>query len=527
MNRPKIHASEQLARFFAPENPQWAAIIAKLYQQLEQGHTCLRLDAEEQQHVTSLAEVSTDGTTAFVLDGDYLYFQRYWQHECTLAGQLRRLAKHVSTQELALDAYFADEYQRAAADLVLCKQLAVITGGPGTGKTTTVVKILALLQAQTPTLKIKLAAPTGKAAARLSESILNGKRDTQYVRPLFAEQLDALDAVPEAASTIHSLLGVIHGSPDFKHDATHPLDVDVLVIDEASMVDIGMMQRLVSALPPQAKLVLMGDADQLASVEAGAVLAAIAAALPDNRVHLRTTYRFSGAIKALAQAVNAMAAADFGEVLATKDDMVAVTTGDPVAFAKRAYTPYLASVAHFEQHQDSVHDVFRAFAAFQVLCATRADKLRFDAIAGQSAPWYSGKPVMILQNQAEIGLYNGDIGIALRDESGVLRVYFPIAGKFIGFLPSQLPVHETAYAMTIHKSQGSEFAHVLLMLPELSAAKSASEQLANLLTKELLYTGITRAKNKITLYGAAEDFAHVISRKITRQGLLAERISSG
>lgn len=516
MFKPEL--ASQLIQAFGGCDAEWSKILRRLSDAMARGDTCVRLSSQEIKTAESQEWVGASGESPFVLEGNRLYFQRYWRHEVQLSERLKRMAQHREPLSQSLDAYFTDEHQKAAAELVLSHQLALITGGPGTGKTTTVVKILTLLLMQNPALEIALAAPTGKAAMRLTESIVKGKADETFVRSVFSEHLAQLDAVPNNAKTLHRLLGVKMFTPDFRHNAENPLTADVVVVDEASMIDIGMMSRLLQAIKPSAKLILMGDSDQLASVESGAVLADVSQGLPENGVHLQTTFRFSGAIKALAEAVNSQNTSEVARVLADGDGVVELLNCDLVEYAKTHYLPYWQAVNAFSDRAD-IAAVFAAFNRFQVLTATRVDKARFDYLSAAKSEWYSGRPVMILENHAEQSLFNGDIGICLPDGKGALKVYFEIDGGFKAFMPSRLPKHETAYAMTIHKSQGSEFKHVFMVLPENATNKSLE-----LLTKELIYTGITRAKDKVSIAASIEVLNHAVLAKVQRVTGLQERL---
>lgn len=537
------HLATRVACFFAKGDKPWQMIVNRLLDALKVGHICIGLTEEELSCIDQRSDVYHAGTDKeadwsqvtqpFVLDKGHLFWQRYWQHEVEVATQLLALSTHQHTLSMPLEPFFDDKYQQEAAKMALSKQLTVITGGPGTGKTTTVVKILALLLLHAPGLTIKVAAPTGKAAARLSESLRNGKQDAQFVRSCFVGQEQALDAVPENATTLHSLLKTIHGSPEFKHHKDNPLHADVVVVDEASMVDIGMFNRLLKALPTQCKLILMGDADQLASVEAGAVLSSIAEGLSEHRVHLQNTYRFGGAIKALAVAVNEQHEGDFKAVLHSEDVSVSLQPEPAIDFVKNQYLIYAHKVKAVSGGAN-IAELFEMFAQFQVLTATRSDKEQFDSLGSQlglaqtEQNWYHGRPVMITQNQPDIGLFNGDIGIVLatsvEGNQQELRVYFPSSDGFQSLLPAQLPAHETAFAMTIHKSQGSEFGHVCLVMPDKNVLQSSQDPLGQLLCKELLYTGITRAKEKVTLVGDPSVFAFAIDHNTQRNSLLTQRL---
>jgi exodeoxyribonuclease V alpha subunit len=537
------HLATRVACFFAKGDKPWQMIVNRLLDALKVGHICIGLSEEELSCIAQRSDVYHAGTDKeadwsqvtqpFVLDKGHLYWQRYWQHEVEVETQLLALSTHQHILSMPLEPFFDDKYQQDAAKMALSKQLTVITGGPGTGKTTTIVKILALLLLHAPGLIIKVAAPTGKAAARLSESLRNGKQNTQFVRSCFVGQEQALDAVPENATTLHSLLKTIHGSPEFRHNKDNPLQADVVVVDEASMVDIGMFNRLLKALPTQCKLILMGDADQLASVEAGAVLSSIAEGLSEHRVHLQNTYRFGGAIKALAVAVNEQQKEDFKAVLHSEDVSVSLQPEPAIDFVKNQYLIYAHKVKAFSDGAN-IAELFEMFAQFQVLTATRSDKEQFDSLGSQlglaqtEQNWYHGRPVMITQNQPDIGLFNGDIGIVLatsvEGNQQELRVYFPSSDGFQSLLPAQLPAHETAFAMTIHKSQGSEFGHVCLVMPDKNVLQSSQDPLGQLLCKELLYTGITRAKEKVTLVGDPSVFAFAIDHNTQRNSLLTQRL---
>ncbi len=457
-----------------------------------------------------------------ILDSnDRLYLRRYWEYEQELA---RAIVSRTGTPSSSAKGE-TDLQERAAAKAV-ASGFTVITGGPGTGKTQTVVKILNLLRAQPggEKLQIKLAAPTGKAAARLTESIR-----------AIDEKL--------AATTIHRLLGYLPGSPYFRHDAKHPLNADVVIVDEASMVDLALMAKLLAAVPPRARLILLGDRDQLASVEAGNVLADICAAAESARpnepllgavVGLRHNYRFTetGGIYRVSTAINsgdaeaAMTAlrenAD-GEV---KWEPLPETAGLADALRKRV----IAGFRPFLETRDAA-EALAALQKFRILCAVRQGPCGIEnlntvaeeilAEAGLLVPragWYSGQPIMVTQNDYNLALFNGDSGIILPDpaEGGELRAFFLSAeGKLRRFLPSRLPVHETAFAITVHKSQGSEFGKVLLILPEKDAP---------ILTRELLYTGLTRAREAVEIWAPEAVLRASIDRRVVRASGLQDAL---
>jgi exodeoxyribonuclease V alpha subunit len=521
----------------------------------------------------------------FVLASDRLYLQRYWQYEQQIKDFIRHqqiadcqrkqqivangdAAVFQQTVQTTLNLLFADsqanpDWQRMACALAATQSFAVITGGPGTGKTTTVVKLLLLLQqlAGDKPLHIELAAPTGKAAARLTQSIagtiakLRNRTDFSTL-PWHSVQLQAV--------TIHRLLGTIPGRQAFRHHQGRPLPLDVLVVDEASMVDVELMSALLQALPKHARLILLGDKDQLASVEAGAILGELcreansggysqetaallstltgqaipadfvssnAGALEQHIVMLRTSHRFAAtsAIGRLAAAINTgddqLVQQLFTSIQAQPEVVDGAASQAELGYLSPQQQPRwlnelvlgrdqqqgLWPLFHQLQHPLATEDaqataLLQLLGQFQILCAVRQGPfgveqinqqieqlLRQQRLIARQELWYPGRPVMISQNDYSTGLMNGDIGICMNvTESGrdMLKVAFATTEGIRWFLPSRLPVLETVFAMTVHKSQGSEFSHATLILPE---------QLTPLLTRELLYTGVTRAAKRFTL----------------------------
>ncbi|MGL5947449.1 MAG: exodeoxyribonuclease V subunit alpha [Aeromonas sp.] len=450
--------------------------------------------------------------------------------------------------------------QLLAAATAAARRFAVISGGPGTGKTTTVAKLLAILvelglnAGKAPT--IRLVAPTGKAAARLSESIGRALQGLD-LPPTWVE------AIPTQAGTVHRLLGVIPGRSQFRHHAGNPLHLDLLVVDEASMVDLPLMARLLEALPAHARLILLGDKDQLASVEAGAVLGDICrfsaqgmserhaqwlvaqtgyrltsrahgASIRDSLCMLSKSWRFDrySGIGQLARACNRGRSSEVAAVWAQGFADIALHAWSSEIYAQliaqsvTGYQPYLRAAASGA----APAAVWQAFNAFQLLCALRDGPfgvsglnqrveaaLREAGLIIGKGDWYLGRPVMIVQNDHGLGLYNGDMGLCLPDSDGRLKVWFEQPdGQMRALLPSRLPPHDTVYAMTIHKSQGSEFAHTVLVLPDSPSP---------LLTRELVYTGITRAKQQLDVYGDPELLALAVRKKTARFSGLAKRLS--
>ena len=507
-----------------------------------------------------------------------LYLRRYYLHERLVARsvQARCAASHAVDEVAAahwLGLLFdgtspaegpsqAIDWQQLACAVALRAGLTVITGGPGTGKTYTAARLLALLFALQPDatpLRVGLAAPTGKAAARLRQAIdtslaelsqrLGGKLDLAT----FTSRIGA-------AKTLHALLGARPDTRQFRFHQGNPLDLDVLIVDEASMVHLEMMSALLEAMPIGSRLVLLGDKDQLASVEAGAVLgdlcrgaasavydsqtaryalAVTGGALPpafvanaqpahplaQQTVVLQHSRRFGGAIGQLALAVNAGQSAQALQLLAADPEGTlqgCQPTGPDTAWqlavhgrvgAGACYADYLHTM-HARSH-DSLQDadshsawvkaVVRAFDRFRILCAVHAgdwgtlnlnraiqQALAQAGLLAPSGAWFSGRPVMVTRNDPELGVFNGDVGVALPGlgKGAALRVYFLDGDQLRSVSVSRLAYVETAFAMTVHKSQGSEFEHTVLVLP---AGGS------KVLGRELVYTGITRARQQFTL----------------------------
>jgi len=463
------------------------------------------------------------------------------------------------------------DWQKVSAALALTSARCVISGGPGTGKTTTVTKLLALLLKVQPHLLIKMVAPTGKAAARLTESITNALTELTIDEALKAK-------IPSEASTIHRLLGVKPNSAHFRHNQDNKLHLDLLLVDEASMVDLSMMAKLLMALPDHARLILLGDKDQLASVEAGAVLGDICSfiesgysnqkaklladltgfsslinkqsnpiTMADNLCLLRKSYRFDqySGIGFLAQSVNA-GKTTAKQILRLCDEYADLqyfshSDADLNLLDKlilEGYSPYLKNLVIInDSNRNDAKQLLNTFNNFKILCATRlgdygvlalnkrCEKVLLDAglvnIRAQEqehSVWYPGRPVMIAENNYLLGLFNGDIGICLLNDKNQLRVYFQMPdGSIADFQSSRLPRFETVFAMTVHKSQGSEFTHTLLMLPDHPLP---------VVTRELIYTGITRAKNRLSLFADLGVMASACKVKKQRASRLVERLQA-
>jgi exodeoxyribonuclease V alpha subunit len=547
------------------------------------GHICVRLaDFAEQEDVGSLASLlratkvvgSPGQFTPLVLDeSDRLYLYRYWKYEQELVKMLRERAAGRPDVDIpmlrhGIDRIFGEregkdiDWQRVAAAAAARSRFCVVSGGPGTGKTSTVVKIIALLieQAKEKRLRVALAAPTGKAAARLKESIRGSKGGLGIASEI-------IDLIPDDVSTLHRLLGVIPGSCRFRFNRTNQLPFDVVVVDEASMVALPLMAKLVDALLPRARLILLGDRDQLASVEAGAVLGDICdtgkahrfspgfcryvreatgnslepggeegngPVLADSLVILEKNYRFgSGSgIGAVSRAVNAGDSVEALRLLSdeTCTDITMKSFSSINALERSLGKVILDGYRDYLAEEDPAA-ALAAFDRFRVLCALREGRYGVDglnnaiehllAAKGLIAPdqrWYRGRPVMVTMNDYTLRLFNGDIGITLPDpeKPGNLAVFFPSPdGGIRKISPFRLPEHKTVYAITVHKSQGSEFDSILLILPNFDNP---------VLTRELLYTGITRARSVVEIWGEETIFAGAVSRRIDRESGLKDSL---
>lgn len=496
-----------------------------------------------------------DGTrkTPLVLQKDRLYLHRYWQYENRLAEQLSNRSgrfSEVFDQALLADGLerlfphdenYSSTAQRRSAEIAVQRMLTIISGGPGTGKTTTIVKILVLLQEQALAkggnpLNILLLAPTGKAAARLTQSVLD---KISFLKT----NLTVKKNIPTQASTIHRALGYQASSPTrFRHDLENPLKVDAVFIDEASMVDIALMAKLFDAIPEKARIVLLGDHHQLVSVEAGSILGDIYDAaqqrdisLSDCVTSLDTSYRFDSDrdIGALIEAINR---GDGDRVISLLHDEAQQTialrpfvdqVGGGGALREEiigGYGDYLKAASPLE--------ALRGFERFQILCAHRQGKggvkqlnafaediLTQAGLLATSGTWYKGRPVMITSNNYSLRLFNGDIGIVWpdSDDKEALKVYFTgnTRDELRSFLPWRLPQHETAFAMTIHKSQGSEFDKVVIILPPESSP---------ILTRELIYTGVSRARAGVSIFSSEHVLRQAILHTIERASGLIDKL---
>ena len=599
-----IHFAKFIARF----SPDWNADIflaaALVSRATADGNICLELEAAAEpgllenrdmpdklhlpsptrwrQTLFSSPAVGRPGDKRPLIldDRNRLYLYRYWDYEKKLshaikerikgelegidAGELRtsiqQLFPEVENQKI--------NWQKIAASVAILKRFSVITGGPGSGKTFTITGILALLlaSARGKTPNILLAAPTGKAAARLAESIKKARQDLACSDAI-------INGIPDEVYTIHRLLKPMAGTPYFRHHLENPLPADIVVIDEASMVDLALMSKLVAAVAPDARLLLVGDKDQLASVEAGSVLGDICdrqiihgfsknfldkiekltgtkgrdsiplsedqPGLQDCITVLQKSYRFSAhsGIGGLSRTIN-LGDADASLALINSPSETSVRWHD-IRSRRMLIRELTRMIVDGYRKYLTCQDpgcAMDEFSRFKILCAlkkgpfgvTAINRLAEQVLGNEgliaraqslSNPWYRGRPVLITRNDYNLGLFNGDIGITLPDpdsSDNELHVYFSgSAGEFRRFPIHSLSEHETVYAMTVHKSQGSEFDHVVLILPDKDYP---------LLTRELIYTALTRARQTVSVWGTESVLRTAILRKIERSSGLREAL---
>jgi exodeoxyribonuclease V alpha subunit len=493
--------------------------------------------------LVAVGETSADRPLRLI--GSSLYLDRYWRDEVAVASDLRLRAASppppVDAAELSasLARLFSgpsDDDQRTAVEAAAGRWFSVIAGGPGTGKTTTVARLLAVLFDQAaatgsrPPL-VGLAAPTGKAAARLEEAVRAAAPDLQ-LDPAGARQLQQI-----SGSTLHRLLGARPGSVRFRHHRGLRLPHDVIVVDEASMVSLALMARLLEAVRPDARLVLVGDPEQLVSVEAGAVLADVVGPAAAGTVEaspmtgtvslLRTNHRFAGTLADLAVAVRT------GDEDATLDVLAhgepAVSWVPSAGALRPAILDWAGRLVDAARRGDGPA-ALQELARHRVLCLHRegpdgveAWNEQIEHWLGEDVPelagegeWYAGRPVLVTHNDYALRLYNGDTGVTVADRPRV-TVMFDDGGRTRPVSPSRLADVETVFAMTVHKSQGSEFDRVTLLLPATS----------RLLTRELLYTAVTRARHGLVVVGSEEAVRLAVGRPIARASGLTERLWTG
>ncbi len=488
-----------------------------------------------------------------------LYLYRYWNYQQRLAHQLHIRASQgiaaVDEETLtnginrlfpAADVPGESDEQQHAARMALRNRLSIVSGGPGTGKTSVVVKILALLMEQADSLgcdrpAIALMAPTGKAAARLTESIRRAKTATG---PGALDcRSEIVSAIPEEAATIHRLLGARFDQPtQFRYGADNPLPAEVVVVDESSMIDLALITKLIEAVKPTARLILLGDKDQLTSVGAGAILGDIYNAFSSGTSrfahcisHFTHSYRFdsSSGMGNLARAINQGAAdkaiAHLTDPSVTEVELIPVSKPLNAANLRRAIEPFVPDLSRLFAHTGP-EECLAIQNGFRILCAHRhgitgaatvnevtESILRQKGLIRSATDWYAGRPIIINQNDYQLKLFNGDVGILSENPTvgGLCAFFAKTDGEIRCIAPSRLPSHDTVYAMTVHKSQGSEFDRVLVILPDRPSP---------VLTRELLYTAVTRAKRKLFVLSSEAIVRTAIQTRIQRTSGLTNQL---
>lgn len=570
----------QFADFLATRfngNDQTRLLFALISSAHRAGHSCFRLSAvrelpfydEFRRELDNLAAAEFSSPAIgppgayrpIINNDDKWYLHRYHHYEDNIAGRIKQRLKFGSglNYDLVrerLDYYFGPatepDWQRIAAALAVCGNFTIISGGPGTGKTTTVAKILAILLELNPELKgrVAIAAPTGKAAARLQESLKAARAEQNF-------------DIPDDTSTIHRLLGTTSGKSKFRHNRDNRLALELVIVDEVSMVDLSLMSNLLDAVPDTARLILLGDRDQLASVNPGSVLAELCGAgeinafsragaellartgngraitilddmvppLRDHVVQLRKSYRYpphSGIAK-VAPLINHGRGREAITAM-TKENSTDIRLL-PLAELENGLRKLAMEFYPLYLREKEPGKIFSAFGRFRVLAAVRRGSCGVGAINAfientlaamgliepEATPWYHGRPIMVTRNDYSVRLFNGDTGIMLHDEEqGRLLAFFQgTDGNFRKIPPARLPEHETVFAMTVHKSQGSEYAHIALVLPENESP---------VVSRELLYTAITRAKKSVTVFAEESVFIKEIHSRTRRMSGLGEKL---
>ena len=544
-----VVVAQRLTALAKDTDERVALAVAFVVRAVRAGSVCVDLADVEQHTATAdlpwppagewLAAVAasplTVDPTVLHLDDGLLYLDRYWIEECRVAEDVLALADARRSGSVPdINRLFPDSFaeQRGAAQLALSRALTVLTGGPGTGKTTTVARLLALLAEQAeldgkPRLRIALAAPTGKAAARLLEAV---QLEVDALANADRERLPAL-----AATTLHRLLG---SRPDtssrFRHNRENRLPHDVIVVDETSMVSLTMMARLLEAVRPDSRLLLVGDPDQLASVEAGAVLADLVeglTAVVDSPVAtLVTPHRFGESIGALADAIRDGDADAAVRVLAAGGEHIEwVDVHQPAEVLRKVLVPHALRLREAAVLGDA-DAALKTLEQHRLLCAHRRGPygvaywnrqverwLSEQTDMPLWADWYVGRPVLVTANDYGLGLYNGDTGVAVLRDGGLRAAMATSAGP-VQFATGRLADVETMHAMTIHKSQGSQAVEITVLLPPTDS---------RLLTRELLYTAVTRAREKVRLVGSADQLRAAVTRRAIRATGLSRRLAGG
>lgn len=561
---------------------------------LRDGHTCLKLSQlSEKLHWQNNEEnkpgylfpqlsswqeslaglrISPADKHPLVYELQRIYLRRYWQFEIELTTTIRSLLDshfsvdvqkgHDVLKKLFDEDNSAVDWQKVSVANALNKQFTIIAGGPGTGKTFTVTKLLVALQVlSSRTLRITLVAPTGKAAQRLNESIQKAK---SYLYQQKSIDFEIINTIPDTASTLHRLLGVKPDSHNFRYNENRTLPFDVILVDEISMIDLPLMTRLMRAIHADCRVIMLGDADQLPSVAAGSVLSDLAPykepgysfsngqllkslcgmdvpiteSAYDHLTVLQKSHRFDGGgeIGKLAKQVISGHAEQSWHYLENGQQQISRAGNESFySWLERFINEYYTPLFKTDSNTLMVTEAFKRLNQFRFLAATRLGEqgvkaindyieqyLRYSGLIDSQNEFYHGRPIMVTENHYHVGLYNGDIGLIWMNEQGHLQAAFPQtkqqndSDSTIKWLSlGRLPTIETVYAMTIHKTQGSEFEQVALVLPQ---------QDSPILSRELLYTGITRASNQLSIWSEQSIWELAVKRKVQRYSGLQERV---
>lgn len=580
MNNSKIDIHKVFADYFDRNNQSDVYKIAyACSKKLSEGHICLDLKAFNKEHETSIQPddllesrwfTSEDNENqVFILKNNKVYLHRYFSYESEILQSIQQLTQSEDIQQkdqllvehkAFIQSVFKSEpneinWQLVAALMAFRHQFSIITGGPGTGKTTTIAQFLAMVYKINPKAKVALAAPTGKAAVRIKESILHAKSQIEALDEKSKSLFDQINS-----STIHRLLGYKKGTHYFKHNAQNPLNYDIIIVDESSMIGISLMAKLMQAIPSDKQIILLGDKDQLASVEAGSVFGDICQSQSSSNAFNSETTQFinqfsefklennpnaqdiplSSHIVELQKSFRFDKNKGIGQISYSvlegklkSEDIETFKANDQV----RMYTDY--------RHQDfrAFHELYetyisekdtlyalKAFSQVRLLSPTHLGEhsvdffnreienhLKSKSFLFPKLGFYHNQPIMITQNDYHLNLFNGDVGLVREDKNGELQAYFEAEdGSLRTVSPNFINNYKTVFAMTIHKSQGSEFDHVAIVLPEQEDLK--------ILSKELIYTGLTRAKKDLWIFSKASILEKASQRPVQRASGITERI---
>nr|WP_215899257.1 exodeoxyribonuclease V subunit alpha [Acinetobacter sp. C16S1] len=541
-----------------------AQVLQQLIEASLQGDSCIDIDLLQLDALGDLvvsSEIANTQVAPCVYDQQGLALYRYWQLEQRLAQQICRLKRQMA-QAIDVSEYQSlldDEFQQAAMNMVLEQWFSIITGGPGTGKTYTLARIIAALNQIIPDIRIAMAAPTGKAAQRMQEALQNSFNDSK----LIASGLVTDELRNQTTQTLHRLLGMGNRQiPRF--NTKQPLPYDVIVVDEASMLDLSLATALFEAVPDSCRIILLGDANQLASVDVGSVLADLqqVRGLAENRVQLKNSRRFSDEAKIgqLARFIQSQQALSESVLTQLEQEIVKPAPLQEMSLSKemsdaiqleylpeqldieteqyqqrlmygfKDYVEILKAYLHAEQPEQYIQDVIRVFDDYRILAAVKHGAFGIEQLNHYAerwlnqqlkqiavAEWYVGRPVMMTYNDYQLGISNGDIGICFkhRTQPQQFEVFFPSLNKWIAAhrLPRSM---QTAFALTIHKSQGSEFTHTAIVL-DATAEK--------LLSQELIYTAVTRAKKVVTLLADRKALLQALTVHTVRRSGLVQKIN--